>query len=54
MRALFAAVLIALGIAAAQPARAADPVGLQYDEGVRAGSVLIYDYSVRVSRPTVG
>ncbi len=44
MRSLLAALLIALGVAAAQPARAADPVGLQYGEGVRAGAVLIYDY----------
>jgi hypothetical protein len=44
MRALFAALLLALAVTAAQPARAADLVGLQYDGGVRAESVLIYDY----------
>jgi hypothetical protein len=44
MRALFTATLLALAVAAAQPARAADLVALQYDAGVRAESVWLYDY----------
>jgi hypothetical protein len=43
MRALFVVILLALSVAA-QPARATDLAGLQYDEAVRAEPVLIYDY----------